>query len=52
MSFAAVIPGRGNVPILRDGSRLDSSAKVIDYVERFRAEMAARSRHHDVDLGI
>jgi hypothetical protein len=43
-SFAATMPGRGIVTIRRDGSRLDAPVKVSADVERFWAEMAARSR--------
>lgn len=37
-------PTADDVTVLRDGTRLDTPAKVIAYVEQFKAEMAARTR--------
>jgi hypothetical protein len=43
-------PTDDDVTVLRDGTRLDTPAKVIAFVERFRAEVGARARHHGIDL--
>lgn len=45
------LPTADDVTILRDGTRLDTPAKVIAYVEQFKAELAARTRHSGADRG-
>jgi hypothetical protein len=36
-------PTSDDVTVLRDGTRLDTPAKLITYVESFKSEMATRS---------
>lgn len=44
-------PTVDDVTILRDGTRLDTPAKVVAYVEWFKAELAAKGRPLSGDRG-
>ena len=44
-------PTADDVTTLRDGTRLDTPAKLIAYVEQFKAEMAARAPHRGAARG-